>query len=202
MSTAFGRVFLLSICLFFAGCAAQPKHTGNICKIFKEKRSWYKHARKSAKRWNSNVAMMMAIMHQESRFVQNARPPRRKILWVLPGPRLSSAFGYAQARNSTWEWYQKDTGQWRANRQNFDDAIDFVGWYNKQSRKLSKISRNDTYSHYLAYHEGQTGFNRKTYNKKKWLVAVAKKVQRQAGRYQVQLNGCEKDLKKKRWWPF
>ena len=49
-----------------------------------------------------------------------------------------------------------------------------------------------------AYHEGQGGFNRKTYRSKKWLIKVARKVQGQSKKYQSQLSGCEKSLKKKR----
>lgn len=196
------KVSFLFAFLFLGGCASQPKNTDNICKIFKEKGNWYGKATKAAKRWDSNVPMMMAIMHQESRFVRNAKPPREKILWVLPGPRASSAYGYAQAKNDTWEWYQKNTGEWAANRHDFGDAIDFVAWYNKQSRSLSKIGRNDAYNHYLAYHEGQGGFNKRSYNKKTWLLKIARRVERRANLYQKQLSGCEADLQKHWWWPF
>lgn len=195
----FCAIFVL---VTLSSCAAPPKDTSNVCNIFEERRSWYKHAKKAAKRWSTDISMMMAIIHQESRFVQHAKPPRRTILWVLPGPRLSSAYGYAQARDSTWEWYQKDTGRWRSNRNDFSDAVDFVGWYITQSRRLSNILPNDAYSHYLAYHEGQTGFNRKTFKNKKWLLKVAQKVQRQTQRFQSQLKSCEDDLNKSWWWPF
>ena len=56
------------------------------------------------------------------------------------------------------------------------------------------ISRSDTYNQYLAYHEGQGGFKRKSYNKKPWLIKVAKKVERRANDYKAQLVRCEDDL--------
>ena len=42
-----------------------------------------------------------------------------------------------------------------ADRDDFNDAIDFIGWYNDQSSRRSKISKSDAYNLYLAYHEGQ-----------------------------------------------
>jgi len=183
-------------------CVEPPENINNICKIFKEKRNWYDQAKTASKRWQTPIPLMMAIMYQESSFIQNAKPPRRKILGILPGPRLSSAYGYAQARRSTWEWYQEESGRWAANRHDFGDAIDFVAWYNKKSRQLSKIGRQDAYNQYLAYHEGQGGFNNKSYNKKKWLLGIARKVARRAATYRKQLNACEADLQKNRWNPF
>ena len=73
------------------------------------------------------VSVMMAFMHQESRFVAGAKPPRKQIWGFIPGPRPSDAYGYSQAKNSTWEWYKTKSGNHGADRDDFDDAIDFVG---------------------------------------------------------------------------
>jgi hypothetical protein len=147
---------------------------------------------------------MMAIMHQESRFRAKAKPPRTKILWIIPGPRKSDAYGYPQAKDSTWSWYKKSSGNRGADRDKFGDAIDFIGWYNAQTHKKNGVRLNDAYSLYLAYHEGHGGFSRKSYNKKGWLKGVANKVASRANTYSQQLSGCEKRLKKGgfRLWPF
>jgi len=137
----------------------------------------------------------MAMMYQESRFQAKAKPPRKKIFGFIPGPRPSSAYGYSQAKKSTWKEYKSSAGNYGADRDDFEDAIDFVGWYNNKSKQRSGISRNDAYRLYLAYHEGHGGYNRGTYRKKKWLIDVARKVERKANTYQQQLNGCEEDLK-------
>ncbi len=177
------------------GCTtAPPKNLDNVCEIFEEKRGWYKDARKSSRRWGTSIPVMMSFIYQESAFKARARPPRTKILWVLPGPRPASAFGYAQATNETWSGYKKSTGSWGADRSDFDDAIDFIGWYNDQSHRRNKISKNDAYHLYLAYHEGQGGFAKKTFAKKKWLKDVARKLSDRADSYTQQLNGCEKKL--------
>jgi hypothetical protein len=191
------------LCFLLSGCVTSPpKQSENICGIFKEKRSWYKQAQKAAKRWNSTVPIIMAIIHQESAFVGNAKPPRRKILGIIPGPRLSDAYGYPQAKDATWEWYQRSSGRWGADRRDFGDAADFVAWYNNQSRTRNGIPVHDVYNLYLAYHEGHGGHARGTFNKKPWLINVARRVEQRAARYQQQLLSCEADLQKSRWWPF
>ncbi len=143
---------------------------------------------------------MMAIMHQESRFVARAKPPRKKYLGFIPGPRPSDSYGYSQAFGSTWDGYRRSTGNYGADRDDFTDAIDFIGWYNYQSHRRNGISRSDVYRLYLAYHEGHGGYSRGSFNKKPWLTEVARKVERQAAAYQRQLNACEPSLKKKGWF--
>jgi hypothetical protein len=177
-----------------------PKNTDDLCAIFYEKDGWYDDAEDASDEWGTPIPVMMAIMYQESRFKAKARPPRKKILGFIPGPRPSSAYGYSQAKKSTWSDYKRSAGRYGSDRDDFGDAIDFVGWYNYQSYKRSGISRKDTYSLYLAYHEGHGGFNRGTYRKKQWLMGVAQKVQRKANAYQKQLLGCEEKLKSGGWF--
>lgn len=195
------RLLLLLAASLLVGCTtSQPKDINDICAIFKEKDDWYDDAADARDEWGSPIPVMMAMMHQESRFKAKAKPPRKKILGFIPGPRPSSAYGYSQALKSTWKSYKRSAGNYGADRDDFEDAIDFIGWYNYQSHKRSGISRKDTYRLYLAYHEGHGGYNRRSYKKKKWLMNVARKVERKANTYQKQLAGCEEDLK--RGWFF
>ena len=76
----------------------------------------------------------------------------------------------------------------------FDDASDFIGWYTDQSQKKLGISKWDTYNQYLAYHEGQGGFSRRTYAKKDWLIRIARKVDGWARNYGGQLRACRARL--------
>jgi hypothetical protein len=195
------RVSLLLLVTFLVGCSTTaPKNLDNICSIFEEKDDWYEDAADAKKKWGSSIPVMMAMMHQESRFNAKARPPRKKIFGFIPGPRPSSSYGYSQAKKSTWKEYTRSAGRYSADRDDFADAIDFVGWYNYQSHKRSGISRKDTYRLYLAYHEGHGGYNRGTYRKKQWLMDVARKVQRRANSYQQQLVGCEEELESDGWF--
>ena len=186
---------LLIIAVMLSGCAiAPPSNVADVCAIFRQQNGWYEAAEKSRSRWRSPIPVMMAIIHQESRFQARVKPPRKKILWLIPGPRPSSSYGYTQALDETWDSYRRATGRRGADRDNFSDAIDFVGWYNDQSRRLSSIKRDDPYHLYLAYHEGHGGFNRRSFKRKQWLKDVAKKVSRQTLRYGRQLESCADKL--------
>ena len=200
----FGRasgIVLLSLLLI--GCATSPPNdVDNVCAIFREKSGWYKDAKKSRARWAVPISVMMAIMHQESRFVATAKPPRKKIWGVIPGPRPSDAYGYSQAKDDTWKWYERSSGNYGADRDDFGDAIDFIGWYNDMSFRQNRIAKDDTFRLYLAYHEGHGGYERKTYRDKQWLIDVARKVDGRAQSYNAQLRTCVKDLEDDGWWPF
>ena len=61
-----------------AGCATSPpSNPDNICEIFREKDDWYADAADARDNWGSPIPVMMAIMHQESRFEAKAKPPRK-----------------------------------------------------------------------------------------------------------------------------
>jgi hypothetical protein len=187
--------------IFLSACtSAPPGNPDDICAIFAEKSKWYKKARKSKNRWGSPIPVLMAITKQESGFQARAKPPRRKILGFIPGPRPASAYGYSQATDETWSVYKKSTGHWSADRNKFGDAINFVGWYNDQSYRKNKIAKTDAYHLYLAYHEGQGGFASRSFKKKKWLKDAATNVSATAARYSRQLESCEKKLN--RGWFF
>ncbi|HAK53044.1 MAG TPA: hypothetical protein DCM54_14235 [Gammaproteobacteria bacterium] len=190
------KLLIGTICLVtLLGCSsAPPKNQDDICAIFGEKKGWYKKARKASRRWGTAIPVMMAFAHQESGFRAKAKPPRKKILWIFPGPRPASAFGFAQATDETWKAYKKSSGRRGADRDDFGDAMDFIGWYNDQSQRKNKIKKTDAYHLYLAYHEGQGGFRKRSFSKKQWLKDVATKVTGRSNMYARQLQTCEKKL--------
>ena len=193
-------IFLLGLTL--QSCmATPPKNPDNICLIFEEKKSWYKAVMKSEKRWKIPPYVLMSFVYQESSFQSDAKPERTKLLWVIPWKRKSTAVGYSQALNMTWKDYKEETGNTGANRKDFKDSADFIGW---DARKgyYQGFDRLDARSLYLAYHEGYGGFKKKTYRKKPWLIKVADRVQTRSTKYQKQYWGCAKELKKKRFYFF
>lgn len=188
-------LWLLLSTLFLSACATTPpSQRDDLCAIFEEKGGWYKDALKAEKKWGSPIPTLMAIINQESGFVADAQPPRSKILGFIPGSRPSSAYGYAQAKDEAWESYQKMTGNSWDDRDDFGDAIMFVGWYNDQSFRRNRIAKDNTRQLYLAYHEGHGGYAKKSYAAKKGLLKVADKVAAQAWRYRKQLDQCWRDL--------
>lgn len=187
----------------FSGCAKSPPSNPNdICLVFRQYPDWYWAAAKARRRWGVPISVIMAVIYQESHFRAGAKPPRTKLLWVIPWCRPTSAYGYSQAVNQTWKRYQKDTGRTSVftRRNAFDDAVDFIGWFANQAHIRAGISKTNAYALYLAYHEGIGGYMRGTYKNKAWLIAVAKKVQRHAWIYRSQLRVCERNLPKKPWW--
>lgn len=180
-------------CITLIGCVSvPPKDVNNICSVFKQYPRWHKDALDVQRRWRVPVAVQMAIIHQESKFNATAEPPRTKLLWFIPWRRPSTAYGYAQALRSTWELYKNSDGGMWASRNNFADGVDFIGWYANQAHRRAGIPRDNAYDLYLAYHEGITGYQRKTYLQKKWLIPVAHKVSARAQIYQAQLAKCYK----------
>jgi len=194
----------LLIVIGLAGCATTPpKNQSNVCSIFYEMDDWYGDALDAQEKWGTPIAVQMAIIRQESSFQSDVRPPRDWFLGFFPLPRSSSAYGYGQAQDGTWEWYMKSTDSYGADRDDFADVTDFIGWYTNVSQRKLGISKWDAEKQYLAYHEGHGGFSRGTYLGKPWLQRVAKRVKEQAARYSAQLQKCESSLDSG-WsiWPF
>lgn len=198
----FSTIAVISIALFSLGCASgPPEQQDNACEFLAENKSWYRALRSSAKKWGAPIGLQLAIIRQESSFDHKAKPERgqRRMLGLLPGKRPSTAYGYAQALDGTWDEYKKSTRNGGAERHDFDDATDFIGWYVANTGKRTGISQYNYRGHYLAYHDGAGGYLRGTWKKKKWLIDVANKVHRNADRYEKQVQGCQKKLKK-RWF--
>ena len=191
-------VTLSLLFLFNLACTNIDSYmSADSCILFKEKKNWYKATKKTYNQWNVPISLQLAIINQESSFKQFAKPKRKKILGLIPGSRPSSAFGYAQITNPTWNWYKSRTGNKNASRANFQDVTDFIGWYVEQSHIMLGLSKEDAFNQYLAYHEGHNGWINKSYKTKKWLIEVAKNVEINTNRYNNQLKKCEKQLNKR-----
>ncbi|MBT3276409.1 MAG: transglycosylase SLT domain-containing protein [Candidatus Thioglobus sp.] len=192
---------LLLLPLFLTGCFSTPAVTvNNICTLMDEEVSWYRSVKAVEKKYDVPVHVLLAVVYQESRFASDAKPPREKLFGIVPWFRPTTAYGFAQAVDGTWDWYKLKTGNHNADRDDFDDAVDFMGWYMNQSNKRSGVAKSDAYHQYLAYHEGHGGFNKKTYQKKPWLMKVARKVENNAKRYNRQLNQCASELNSNSIW--
>lgn len=179
------------------GCASTPKPTADeiadACRLLKENRSWHTALRSSAKEWGAPMGYQLAVMKQESAFDARAKAPRGERKWfgLVQGDRLSSAKGYAQALDTTWESYKRETGNGGANRQSFRDAADFIGWYFASTGRRTGLGQYDYRAHYLAYHEGATGYLQGTWRGKTWLINTANGVAAQAVRYENQITNCK-----------
>jgi len=185
----------LALVLLVAACGGEreysaPRDLDNACRILEQRPSYQRAFRATERRWGVPVAVQMAIIYQESKFIGNARTPHQYALGVIPIGRQSSAYGYSQALDGTWEEYTRSRG--RARRDDIHDAADFLGWYMTQTTSELGIPLNDTENQYLAYHEGRTGYARQSYRQKGWLMRVAQDLEARAALYDAQLHSCRR----------
>jgi len=188
------RVLLVMLVLVLASCGggdkSPPRNLDNACSIVDQRPKYLRAMRKTERRWGVPVHVQMAVIHQESKFDGDARTPLRFALGVIPMGRQSSAFGYSQALDGTWDEYRRATGNRRAQRDDFADASDFMGWYMNKTREKNGVSLGDARNQYLAYHEGQSGFARGSHRHKAWLLRVADRVADRSELYRQQLYRC------------
>ena len=196
----------LLLALVVAGCGSStPDRQQDLCAVFEQHPDWYDYARDAEDEWGTPIHVLMAFVHHESSFRSDARPARTYLLWVIPWGRVSSAEGYAQALDATWEEYEAERGSWFRSRGDMEDALDFIGWYNHKSWRELGIAKHDARRLYLAYHEGRGGYRRGTWRDKPELQRIASRVANTARRYQAQLSRCEEEFRCDAWyqvWPI
>ncbi len=152
--------------------------TKDICQIIKQHPSWYQDAQKVFKKTQVPVYVQFAIIEKESHFKNNAHNIR------------STAFGYAQVVDEIWDKFKTDTHSTKARRDNFDDAVRFIGWYATQMQQQLHISPKNAYALYLAYHDGADGYLKVQHKKSASSKALALNVAKIARSYQNQLKSC------------
>jgi hypothetical protein len=187
-------VFLLICAVLLSGCEhSPPKDPQNACSIYQEFPDWLVVGKAVKKRWGTPLSLQLAIIYTESRFLSSAQPKRESMHLF----HKSSARGYAQALDGTWRRYVHSKHQLAADRENFADASDFIGWYTHSSKKRFGLPYSNAYAHYLAFHEGWGGYASGSYRKKRQLVRLAHQVQRRTDRYRRQLLACTTHASKK-----
>ena len=182
------------ILMIVASCGGGPKDSPrnheNACLLLQERKPYARAFRRVERKYGVPTHVMMAMIHQESKFDGDARTPHRYALGIIPMGRQSSAFGYSQALDGTWDEYVQETNNRRAKRTDIDDATDFMGWYMTKTRDSLGIPLWDVTNQYLAYHDGRSGYARGTWKKKGWLIAVTQRVAARSELYRTQLVNC------------
>ena len=194
------KILTFFFLFILTSCSSIPKNTSNSCSIFSERYLWYKHTKKTEKKWGTPIYIQLAIIKMESDFNWLAKPKRQKIFKVIPYKRPSSSFGYSQAVKGTWKQYKSETGNKLATRTRFKDSVDFIGWYTDKTEKILKIPKTDAFKQYIAYHEGWGNY--KNYKKNTKVIGLAKKVKKHSDKYKNQLQKCKKSLNKKKYIIF
>ena len=180
-------IFTANACSIFPTKKASQDHA---CSLIEINRAWKRAVIKTESKWGISPGMQLSFILTESNFRPRAKTQRTYFLGFFPTGRLSSAFGYAQAIDSTWETYQKSTGNRFSSRTNFADSVDFIGWYANETSQRLKIKKSDVTNQYLAYHQGHRGYSRGAYKNKPNLIEIAKKTNKNAFKYDKQLKNC------------
>lgn len=184
----------IAVLLTLSACATAPRHINDVCAVFQQRDGWFHNweraADRAAGKYGIPVPVLMATLRKESGFNNRARPRRKYILGFIPWGHISSAYGFAQALDGTWDQYVRETGNWSARRNNFADAVDFVGWYHAKSAALFGIPRNDAYHLYLAYYVGWAGYQRGDWRRNASLQRYARETDQMARSYAAQLQRC------------
>lgn len=184
----------LLVVLLVASCSggrkAPPRNLDNACSILNERPDFRRAFRKAERRWGVPTHVQMATIYQESRYRGDARTPHKYVLGIIPMGRQSSAYGYGQAIDGTWDQYRRETGNRRAKRDRMRDAADFIGWYFTKSHERNGIPLTDARRQYIAYHEGHAGYALGSWKRKSWLLRVADDVASRSEMYRRQLARC------------
>ncbi len=184
----------LVLLMLVASCGSSnvsaPRNLDDACALVAERPQYLRAMTRAEREWGVPVPILMAFIHQESKFVGNARTPHRYALGVIPVGRQSSAYGYSQALDGTWDDYLAERGTRRAKRDDIRHATDFMGWYMDGTTRALGIPKTDPKRQYLAYHDGRAGYRRGTHLRKGWLLDVSDRVARRAQRYEAQLVSC------------
>lgn len=151
----------------------------DACDILRDRIGWYTAASDVAEKWQVPVPTILAVMYQESRFIATA------------AAKTTTAYGFAQALDGTWERYRTETGAADAERTSFVASADFIGWYMAMTKENIGVPFDDVAGQYLAYHEGHAGYRSMRWKENAALIAASHDVARRAAGYQEQMRACE-----------
>lgn len=187
-ATLLGVALLLAVVSGSCSSPAPPRRIDDVCALLAERDGWWEATARAAERWGVAPGILLAVIHQESGFRAGARSYERFL--GIPVAPASSAYGYGQATNGAWRDYQRATGRRRARRDDFADAVDFVGWYADLLHRTAGVDKRDAFRLYLGYHEGPGGLRRGSHQAKPWLLEVAGRVDERAARFELDRTRC------------
>jgi hypothetical protein len=187
-ATLLGVAVLLAVVSGSCSSPAPPRRIDDLCALLAERDGWWEATTRAAARWEVAPGILLAVIHQESGFRAEARSYERFL--GIPLAPASSAYGYGQATDGAWRDYQRATGRRRARRDDFADAVDFVGWYADVVHRTAGVAKADAYHLYLGYHEGPGGLRRGSHQAKPWLLEVASRVDERAARFERDAARC------------
>ena len=110
-------ILLLALASCGGGNSTAPKNMDDACAIVRQRPAYFSAMRATERKWGVPVHVQMAAIYQESKFIGDARTPHRYALGIIPMGRQSSAYGYSQALDDTWDEYRRSAGRFGAKPQ-------------------------------------------------------------------------------------
>ena len=183
----------LAFALAAPGCAGSPppRNVNDACAILHDRPDWIEAAYEAERKWGAPAPTILAFIWKESRFQASARPPRKHVLGMIPNGRVSSSYGYSQAIDGTWDWYREDSGNSGADRDDFEDSADFIGWYMDKTRRKTGAPMTDAAAHYLAYNLGHGGYKSGKWRNSPAAIRRARETAQRGAAYAAQLRRCD-----------
>ena len=167
----------------------------NACLILKQNPDWHRALYRTQLVYRISIPVQLAFVRHESSFNHKARPVNNKKKWFIFNSYKSTAYGFAQVLNGTWDEFQTTFKNKKLKRTNFGHSVEFIGWYNRKHIN-SGLDGNNISHLYLAYHEGLGGYKKKTYINKPCLVDYSNSVQKTSIKYSNQISSCNIKVKK------
>ena len=126
------RLALIAMFALLGACSGNdkpPSTVADACRMQSERPQWFRAMKRTEEKWGVPVSVQLATIARESNFRHDAQPTRRiGSGWFSRDVPRSSAYGYAQALEGTWDDYRAATGRRGADRDDFADSSDFIGW--------------------------------------------------------------------------
>jgi len=107
---------------------------------------------------------------------------------------------HIQPRTADWDEYRIRSENWGAVQTSPLDAVDFIGWFTRESLKRNQTNWNDVSAHYLSYRMGHGAYHRFDAKKYPELVIKAQDVAYQAKQWRSQLKNCRLQLQQQSWY--
>ncbi|MDF2181389.1 hypothetical protein [Neptuniibacter sp. CAU 1671] len=170
---------LLFISALMVGCSSLPPAPPSICDQLEDNDEWLQPLLSARAQYGTPVELSLALLE----------PPLSDTDKV-----------HVRVRTPDWDEYRVRSENWGADSHSIADAVDFVGWFSRESVARNQIGWQDYRSHYLALRLGHGGLLRFEPEKYPELEQQALAVDSQARLWRQQITQCESDWHKKPWY--
>jgi len=170
---------LLFIPVLLAGCSSLPPAPPSICDTLDDHDEWLQPLLRAKAQYGTPVALSLALLE----------PPLTETDKV-----------HVRVRTPDWDEYRVRSENWGADSHSVTDAVDFVGWFSRETVTRNQIGWQNYRAHYLALRLGHGGLLRFAPEKYPELEQQARSINTQAQQWQVQIAQCEPEWQKKPWY--